>query len=95
MCLTNKRDNSNNDSINDLREFEFNKIKTLNSIKISLSAIKNQSFIDFENLEVLVLNCNKLTKIKANSFQHLSKLKKLNLCGNQKEFRHTTVKQLN
>ena len=56
LCLTKERDNSNNDSINDWRNFDFNKIKTLNLSNINLSTIENQSYIDFQNLEFINLS---------------------------------------
>ena len=38
-----------------------------------------------DNLEQLELNNNCLTKIESNSFQHLNKLKRLNIHSNQIE----------
>ena len=53
----------------------------------SNSGINDWRCIDFENenLEELYLTYKKLTKIESNSFQHLNKLKRLNLHSNQIE----------
>jgi hypothetical protein len=67
-CLTKERDNCDNDSINDWRNFDFNKIKTLSFMNIGMSTIENQSFIDFGNLDKLDLSGNKLTKKDSNFY---------------------------
>ena len=50
-----------------------------------IEQIDVDGFKGLDNLEKLYLRSNKLTKIESNTFQHLTKLKKLNLSENQIE----------
>ena len=52
---------------------------------MNLSTIDNHAFTGFVNLEELIFNENKFTKIESNSFQHLKILKRLALRKNQIE----------
>ena len=71
----------------DWRQFNFQSIKTkaLNAsfLPFKIVSIEEKSFIDFFNLEELI--SFSLATLESNSFQHLNKLKKLDLSENQIE----------
>lgn len=64
-------------------------IKTLNLDKNLLTKIPNNAFSNFENLDKLSIQRNRITSIGEDSLDGLSKLKRLHLNGNGIEFVHT------
>ena len=96
ICLLNiSKDIPHDAGIKDFRDFKFSEVKDVsikNEIKqynfnrdysFEISLIKIDAFDELNDLETLNLQQSKLSKLKANTFSKLKKLKSLDLSYNQ------------
>ena len=89
MCLIKLKQFENDKIINDVRYYDISPLKEFDSSNrlgnTKFISIEKECFKELPNLEIIFFNHNNLAKIVTNSFQHLNKLKKLELEQNQVE----------
>ena len=87
MCFLEENERSKaTNAINDWRAFNFGFIREISLLDLNVridSIEENDCFKEFTHLEILNLEGENITRFMTNSFQHLGKLKKLNLGFNQ------------